>query len=154
MRPFVYLRLLGRLRPKRRTGPAGQAPPPQGTLRQAPLSSDKPWRSALVLDGPFAAVVVRLPAGWLAVDFGLHVLLLGLAAVANYRWTTFRILLRCCAEEMVLRIDFVLVRHDFHYQRRTGLAVFRELAGRQEQAGRAVAQDIGDRKSTRLNSSH
>src|SRR3546814_19181527 len=44
---------------------------------------------------------------------------------------------------MVLRIDFVLVRHDFHYQRRTGLAVFRELASRQEQAGRAVAQDIG-----------
>src|SRR5690606_41987913 len=38
---------------------------------------------ALVLDSPLTAIVESLPARRLAVDLGLHVLLLGLAAITD-----------------------------------------------------------------------
>src|SRR5690606_10676894 len=72
---------------------------------------------ALVLDLPLATVVERLPTGGFAIDLGLHVLLLGLTAEADDRRTTFRILLRSVQQEVILRIDFVLVRDQLHHQR-------------------------------------
>src|SRR5690606_22651764 len=98
---------------------------------------------ALVLDLPLATVIERLPTGRFAIDLGLHVLLLGLTAEADDRRATFRILLRSVQQEVILRINFVLVRDQLHHQRCASFTVFRELAGSKEKPRSTVAQYVG-----------
>ena len=87
----------------------------------------------LVFTLPALAIVERTPPCRLAIHFSLHVLLFGFATVADHCRAAIGVFLRRITQEVVLRIDFVLVRHNFDHQRGTGLTIFRELAGRQEQ---------------------
>src|SRR5690606_21197827 len=97
---------------------------------------------ALVLDSPLTAIVESLPARRLAFDLGLHVLLLGLAAITDDGRAAFRILARRIHQEVVLGIDLVLVRNQLQHQRRSGFAILRELAGRKKQTRGAITQHV------------
>src|SRR3990167_1940839 len=107
------------------------------------MADTRSARSALVFDFPLTAIKERTPASRFAVDLGLYVLLLGLAAVADHRCATLRVFLWRIAEEVVLGIDLIAMRDQLKHQRCAGFAVFRELAGSQEQTRSAIAQDVG-----------
>src|SRR5690554_400798 len=144
-------------------GPARQAPgrPPRrpcgGPRRARPRrrgcrAAARPDRAAdwyglsgslaLVLHLPAAAVEGGLPAGGLALLLGHHELLLGLARVADLGRAAVWVLAGGIEQVAILVGQLLGVGLELAHQGRAGLAVSRELAGRQEEAAGAVAQHI------------
>ncbi len=68
---------------------------------------------------------------------------LGFSRELNQAAPAVRIKRRTTHQELILRVDFVLVRHQFIQVRRASLPVLRKLAGCKEYAGSAISQDVG-----------